>query len=172
MKICVNAGHFVGVDSGAVGQNGTQEACVNKIIAIQVVEKLKSKGHNVILVTDKSLSNVVKASNDFGADYFISIHCNSATNKQARGTETFYWKGCPKGKKLAKAINDEIVGTLGTRDRGIKENTTYYVVKYTKAPAALVECEFISNLEGEKLLIEKMSVFAEAITNGILKGIK
>ena len=171
MKICVNAGHFVGVDSGAVGQKGTQEACVNKIIAIQVVEKLKSKGHNVILVTDKSLSNVVKASNDFGADYFVSIHCNSATNKQARGTETFYWKGNAKGKKLAKAINDEIVSTLSTRDRGIKENTTFYVVKYTKCPAVLVECEFISNLEGEKLLIEKMSVFAEAITKGILKGI-
>ena len=172
MKICVNAGHFVGADSGAIGQKGTQEACVNKIIAIQVVNKLKSKGHDVILVTDKSLSNVVKASNDFNANYFISIHCNSATNKQARGTETFYWKGCPNGKKLAKAINDEIVNTLGTRDRGIKENTTYYVVKYTKAPAVLVECEFISNLEGEQLLIEKMSVFAEAITTGILKGIK
>ena len=172
MRICVNAGHFIGVDSGAVGQKGTQEAEINKIIADRVVNCLECKGYDVISVTSKSLGKICKTSNDFGADYFISIHCNSATNKQARGTETYYYKGTEKGKKLAQAINDEIVNTLGTRDRGIKTNPVFYVVRNTIAPAVLVECEFISNLEGEKLLVEKANVFAQAIVNGIVKGTK
>ena len=33
MKICVNAGHCYGVDPGAIGQRGTHEAYVNKVIA-------------------------------------------------------------------------------------------------------------------------------------------
>ena len=172
MRICVNAGHFIGVDSGAVGQNGTQEAKINKIITDRVVNCLECMGYDVISVTNKNLGTVCKTSNDFDADYFISIHCNSATNKQARGTETFYWKGCAKGKKLAKAINDEIVNSLGTRNRGIKENTSFYVIRNTKAPAVLVECEFISNLEGEKLLVEKTKEFAQAIVRGIIEGTK
>ena len=171
MKICVNAGHFIGVDSGAVGQNGTQEAKVNKTIVSHITRYLEGKGYDVISVTDKSLGKVCKTSNDFGADYFISIHCNSATNNQARGTETFYHKGSAKGKKLAKAINDEIVETLGTKNRGIKEGN-FYVLRNTKAPAVLVECEFISNLDGEKLLVEKANVFAQAITRGIVEGTK
>lgn len=171
MKICVNAGHFVGVDSGAVGQKGTEEARINKAIADYVVKKLECVGYDVVSVSNKDLATVVKTSNNNNCDYFVSIHCNSATNKEARGTETFYWKGCPKGKKLAKAINDEIVKSLGTRDRGIKETTIFYVVKYTKAPAVLIECEFISNLEGEKLLLEKTKEFGEAIVRGIVKGL-
>lgn len=171
MKICVNAGHFVGVDSGAVGQNGTEEAKINKIITDRVVNCLECKGYDVISVTSKSLGKVCKTSNDFGADYFISIHCNSATNKQARGTETFYYKGTEKGKKLAQAINNEIVNTLGTKNRGIKTGN-YYVLRNTTAPAVLVECEFISNLEGEKLLVEKANVFAQAIVRGIVEGTK
>lgn len=170
MKICVNAGHCYGVDPGAIGQKGTQEAYITKLIASHVNRYLKWHGHEVVYVSDKSLANVCQTSNKNNCDYFISIHCNAASNREARGTETFYWKGCEKGKKLAKAINDEIVNTLGTRDRGIKENTSFYVIKHTKCTAVLVECEFISNLDGEKLLNEKAVEFGQAIVRGILKG--
>lgn len=172
MKICVNAGHCYGVDPGAIGQKGTQEAYITKLIASHVRRYLIWHGHEVVSVSDKSLGKVCQTSNENNCDYFISIHCNAASNREARGTETFYWKGSKTGQKLAKEINDEIVKTLGTRNRGIKENTSFYVIKHTKAPAVLVECEFISNLEGEKLLNEKAVEFGQAITRGILKGIK
>ena len=172
MKICINSGHKLGIDPGAIGQRGTQEAYITKTIGDMVKKYLEREGYEVISVSDKSLTKVCKTSNENNCDYFISIHCNSAVNKEARGTETFYWKTCEKGKKLAKSINDEIVNTFGTRDRGIKENTTFYVIKHTKCPAVLVECEFISNLDGEKLLNEKSNIFAEAITRGIMKGTK
>ena len=171
MKICVNAGHCYGVDPGAIGQKGTQEAYITKVIASHVKKYLEGKGYGVVSVSDKSLAKVCQASNENKCDYFISIHCNAAENKAANGTETFYYKGSAKGKKLAQAINDEIVNALRTRDRGIKENTSYYVIKNTKAPAVLVECGFISNLNEEQLLIHKANVFAQCITRGIVKGI-
>ena len=172
MKICINAGHCYGVDSGAVGQKGTQEAHINKVIASYVEAYLESKGYSVISVSEKSLAKVCLLANSANCDFFISIHCNAAENKSARGTETFYYKGSAEGKKLAQAINDEIVKTLGTRNRGIKETTSLYVIKHTKAPAVLVECEFISNLDGEKLLKEKAKIFGQCITRGIVKGTK
>ena len=118
------------------------------------------------------MAKVCAVSNDNKCNYFVSIHCNAATNKKAQGTETFYYRGSAKGKRLAKAINDEIVKTLETRDRGIKDTTSLYVVKRTNAPAVLVECAFISNLDDEKLLIDKAKIFAQAIVRGIVKGIK
>ena len=172
MKICVNAGHCYGVDPGAIGQRGTHEAYVNKVIAGYVKKYLEQKGHDVVYVSEKSLAKVCAVSNDNKCNYFVSIHCNAATNKKAQGTETFYYRGRAKGKRLAKAINDEIVKTLETRDRGIKDTTSLYVVKRTNAPAVLVECAFISNLDDEKLLIDKAKIFAQAIVRGIVKGIK
>lgn len=172
MKICINAGHCYGVDPGAIGQRGTQEAYVTKVIASHVKKYLTGKGYDVISVSNKSLAKVCLTSNDNACDFFVSIHCNAAANKSARGTETFYYRGSAKGRNLAKAINDEIVETLGTRDRGIKETTSLYVVKNTNAPAVLVECAFISNLNDEKLLIDKANVFAQAIVRGIVKGTK
>ena len=170
MKICINAGHCYGVDPGAIGQKGTQEAYITKLIASHVKKYLSGrKGVEVVSVSDARLAKVCRVSNENKCDYFISIHCNAAENKTARGTETFYFKGSRKGKKLAKEINDEIVATLGTRDRGIKENDYFYVLKHTNAPAVLVECEFISNLQGEKLLCEQANLFAQAITRGLLE---
>lgn len=171
MRICINAGHFYGVDPGAIGQRGTQEAFITKVIASHVKKYLEGKGYEVFSVSSKSLAAVCKTANENRCDYFVSIHCNAAVNKEARGTETFYFKGSKAGRKLAQSINDEIVDTLGTRNRGIKETSGLYVVKNTKAPAVLVETAFISNLDDENLLIEKANVFAQAITRGIVKGI-
>lgn len=170
MKICINAGHHLGVDPGAVGQRGTQEAKITAIIASHVKRYLEDKDYEVVSISNKNLAKVCQTSDKNNCNYFISIHCNSAENLNARGTETWYYKGSAKGKRLAQEINDEIVRTLKTTDRGIKEGN-FYVLRKTKAPAVLVECAFISNLEDEKLLIEKANVFAQAITRGIVKGI-
>ena len=172
MKFCINAGHCCGEDPGAIGQKGTQEAYITRLIASHVRKYLEAHGHEAISISSKNLGFVCRTSNESKCDYFISIHCNSAINKEARGTETFYYKGSKTGQRLAQCINDEIVNTLGTRNRGIKENNTFYVIKHTKCPAVLVECEFISNLDGEKMLNEKANIFGQAITRGILKGIK
>ena len=102
---------------------------------------------------------------------FISIHCNSAANPAANGTETWYCHGSKNGANLAKYINGQILWTFDTADRGIKEARPgvngLYVLTNTNMPAVLVELAFISNQDDVILLTENQDDFARAIERGI-----
>ncbi|OHB75581.1 MAG: hypothetical protein A2Z34_07105 [Planctomycetes bacterium RBG_16_59_8] len=52
-------------------------------------------------------------------------------------------------KILAEAIHGKFRRGLETEDRGIKE-AGFYVIKWSRAPAVLVELEFLSNPAGER----------------------
>lgn len=165
MKICINAGHCPGLDSGAVGTY-LQEANVTKEIAEIVCADLQAVGYEVLFVQENELYDITDASNEFGADAFVSIHCNAATNTEAKGTETFAYSSGSAGDKLANHIQSQLIKSLGTVDRGVKY-AGYYVLKHTDCPAVLVETAFISNVEDEKLLAEKKTEFAHAIARGV-----
>ena len=166
MKICINAGHCPGLDSGAVGTY-LQEANVTKEIAEIVCADLQAVGYETLFVQENELYDISDASNEFGADAFVSIHCNAAGNTSAKGTETFAYSAGSDGEKLASFIQNQIIGALGTVDRGVKYSKGLYVLKHTDCPAVLVETAFISNAEDEKLLAEKKAEFAHAIARGV-----
>ena len=106
--------------------------------------------------------------NDWDADIFVSIHCNSAEAEEACGTETFaYALDGGEGEKLATCIQDQIIDALNTVDRGVKANPKLLVLKYTGMPAVLVELGFISNVGDEELLATRQDDFARAIARGI-----
>lgn len=113
--------------------------------------------------------------NSFGADYFVSIHCNSAGTPEARGTETYCYKLGGKGEVLAKAIQAELIAVTGRANRGVK-TANYYVLRRTNMPAVLTELAFISNPAEERLLgsPDYQEKCATAIARGIGKviGIK
>lgn len=163
-KVCINAGHFVGFDPGALGSR-TTEAEVNFDLMGRVAEYLEKAGCDVLMVHRSELSDICKEANDWGADIFVSIHCNAA-NKKAKGTETFCYYGSREGDALAHHIQSQIVTSLATANRGVKESG-FYVLKHTKMTAALVECAFIDNLGDEQLLIDKADDFARAIARGV-----
>lgn len=165
MKICINAGHCPGLDSGAVGTY-LQEANVTKEIAEIVCADLQAVGYEALFVQENELYDITDASNAFGADAFVSIHCNAATNTEAKGTETFAYSSGSAGDKLANHIQSQLIKSLGMVDRGVKY-ANYYVLKYTDCPAVLVETAFISNVEDEKLLSQKKAEFAHAIARGV-----
>jgi len=169
MKITINAGHYPGLDSGAVGASGLQEADVTKDIAGRVVDLLKSVGHNALFVQKNELYEITQLSNDFGADLFISIHCNAAENTDARGTETFAYTEGGDSDRLAACIQLQIIDSMGTVDHGVKYHAGLYVLRNTNCPAVLVECAFISNNEDEALLASEdgKGGFARAIARGI-----
>ena len=129
-KLVIDLGHG-GSDPGAVGQNGTHEADV--ILAIGKEIDLLLKGYKVnykftrLSNTGLSLLERCKIANSFDADYFISIHINSAKDKSVRGVEVFKYSN----------NNDKI-------------NKELYVIKNTKMPAALIEVDFISNKDCER----------------------
>jgi N-acetylmuramoyl-L-alanine amidase len=135
-----------------------------------------TEGHEVLLTrterTDASnddLKNIVNMSNNFGADVFVSIHCNSFSTPAPEGTETWHFPGSAAGMDLAQHIQRELLAELGRKDRGVRM-ANYFVIRYTYAPAALVELAFISNPEEEQLLADHNFQYNAAVA--IWKGVK
>lgn len=164
MKICINGGHCPTRDSGAIGSRITEAEYTARMMA-SVADYLTKAGCTVLTVQEKDLSAICRAANEWGADLFVSIHCNAA-NKRARGTETFSHYGSAKGKHLAACIQKQLIGAIDTIDRGTKE-AGFYVLKHTNAPAALVEIAFIDNRDDETLLLEHQDDIARAIARGV-----
>lgn len=168
MKITINAGHYPGRDSGAIGQSGVQEADINRDIMERVAAYLRDIAYDVLEVQENILGQITDASNVFGADLFVSIHCNASNNTSARGTETFCYTSGGESEKLAVCIQNQVISSMGTIDRGVK-NENFYVLRMTNCPAVLVEMAFISNEEDEKILTDQnmQDQFAGAIARGI-----
>jgi len=168
MKITVNGGHYPGRDSGAVGITGLQEADVNRDIMSRVAYYLRAVDCDVLEVQENALRQIPDAANEFGTDLFVAIHCNGSVNADASGTETFCHSIGGDSEKLATCIQQQIVNSLGTADRGIKTGN-FYVLRMLNCPAVLVEIAFITNASEEALLAdeEKRDEFAAAIARGI-----
>jgi N-acetylmuramoyl-L-alanine amidase len=168
MKITINGGHYPGHDSGAVGQTGLQEADVTCDMMEKVASYLRAVSCEVLEVQENVLSEITNASNQFGADLFVSIHCNAATNRDAKGTETFCYTTGGESEKLATCIQQQVVNSMETVDRGVKTGN-FYVLRLTDCPAVLVETAFISNKDDEMLLADEKirDHFAAAIARGI-----
>lgn len=117
----------------------------------------------------KDLSARCKKANDLKADYFVSLHTNSATNTSAKGIETFSFAKTGNGSNLAHAVQLEL-DKLGRPSRGKKE-ANFAVLRETNMSAILIELCFISNEEEEKLLSsdEFLNKSAILIAKGICK---
>jgi N-acetylmuramoyl-L-alanine amidase len=117
--------------------------------------------------------------NKGNADIFVSIHINANDNPSIGGTSTYIYPGSGSSSetlrrqesyRLAQAIQDELVDSLGLRDIGVKE-ANFAVLRTSNMPAVLVELAFISN-EAEEKLINTDSFknkAAQAIVDGIVK---
>ena len=163
MKIFINPGHG-GTDPGACG-NDLKERDVVLKIGKRVEGYLRAVGYDVKLFQYDGLGEICTAANDYRADLFVSIHCNAANGK-ARGTETYCFYGSSNGRELANAIQRQLVDSIDTLDRGVKE-AGFAVLSGTNMPAALVETAFIDNAQDARLLVEHEDDFAKAIARGI-----
>ncbi|MGL5713409.1 MAG: N-acetylmuramoyl-L-alanine amidase [Paraclostridium sp.] len=168
-KAYIDLGHG-GNDSGAIGHSGVYEKYLVSDIGLRVRDLLVKNGVIVKLSreTDKtvSLQERVNDANNFGADCFVSIHCNSATNLSARGYETF----CYSMDDLVKSVHGAIIEdkNLYASNRGIK-TADFYVLKYTNMKACLCELGFISNEQDKDLIVRNKDRFATQIAKGICK---
>lgn len=174
-RVWLDAGHG-GNDPGAVA-GGIKESNIALDVVKLIGTILLNNGINVGYSrkddTFINLSQRAKMANSFNADCFVSIHCNSADNKTAKGVETFCYKFAYR--KLADCVHKNILsnGTLYKSNRGVKEGN-FAVVRETNMDACLVELGFISNADDRALLTSKKQDFAKVIANGIMEylGIK
>lgn len=174
-NVIIDAGHG-GKDAGTVGPTGLKEKDVNLATALLLKEELERYGAVVTLTrsTDVFLelferTDIANASN---ADAFISIHGDSFS-ATSNGTTTYYnstvnFNG-PRSKTLGNAVQKNMVSSLGTYNRGVKEQS-FYVNRMNEIPSILVELAFLSNPKEEALL--KTTEFRQKAAIGITKGLE
>lgn len=162
MKIVINAGHTkIGTGIGAF--KFLSESRETRRIAYHLLGLLTDTNHEVIPaiydVSSNNLNEAVTLSNNKNADLFISIHLNAGGGE---GVECYTWRG--EHTKAAVDICSNIAA-LGYRNRGIKDGSSLYVIKKTRAAAVLVECCFLDN----KKDVSKYNAYkiAEAIYQAI-----
>lgn len=168
MKVFLNPGHAPdgNPDPGACGC-GLRECDVAKSVADLVEHYLVAAGVEVVgNMQDDDLYAITSTANASGADIFISIHCN-AFNGSAQGTEVEVHPGSSAGRALGNCIQRQIVDSLGTADRGLKDRLDLWVIKRTDMPAVLVELAFIDHEGDAALLCDRQDDFARAIARGV-----
>ncbi len=181
IKIYIDQGHNPTSyhNTGATG-NGLFEQDLTFTIGCllaQLLEKderfeicLSRPTENTVLGTDNasSLEARVRGAQEFGADYFISLHINSYELDSANGIEVFVAEQDSTSYTFGKSLLQGMVNSTNLRDRGMKLNPDLYVLKNATMPAALLEMGFISNSDDAALLSESPELFAQGIYDGIL----
>jgi len=163
--IVIDAGHG-GIHTGFKGRSGLMEKDINLDVAREVERLLISWGAKVLMTRpddshlsadiDEDLMARVRKVNAAKPDLFISIHTNGVANSGPRGFEV--WVPLPQDNRgaasrdLASIIRGELGTVWESEDRGTKDERNLRVLKQTSCPAALVEMEFVSNPQAERLL--------------------
>ncbi len=177
-KVFIDPGHnFSGADTGAAGF-GLKEQDVSVLIAQRLRPMLEKNGFSVKMSREKitdvvasglsaSLSGRAQAANDWGADIFISIHCNAA-NTKAYGCETYCVSTAGSAGKLARFVQNHMPDETERYDRGVK-TANFAVLTRTSMPAILVETAFIDNYDDNKFLASSSG--REKCAAAICKGV-
>ncbi|MEF3330441.1 MULTISPECIES: N-acetylmuramoyl-L-alanine amidase family protein [Oceanobacillus] len=172
-RIYIDPGHG-GADPGA-SANGLQEKDVTLDIALRTRDILNEQysSHTIKLSrtsdVTKSLDARTNEANNWGANFFVSIHINAGNST---GYESFTWNGSYENKErtnaIRKTIHNETVEQTGFTDRGKKE-ANLHVLRESSAPAILTENGFIDNAaDADKL---KNAASIEKIAQGHADGI-
>ena len=185
MKIVIDPGHAGrNIDPGAVYKiSGLQEADITLMISKLLENCLLEDGYEVKMTRNDweeeetdDLSYRTALANSWGADIFISLHCNSAENENAKGYEIWTSPGDTLGDRLATCIYGEIAnefpympGRADYFDGDPDKEARFYVLLHTEAPACLIETAFISNSEEASLLADVawQERYARAIARGV-----
>lgn len=179
--VVLDPGHG-GADSGALGPKGTRECDINLSVCMLAGVELMASGKVTVKYTRKddsylSLGQRAAIANRAGAHAVLSVHCNAADGPGGKGFEIFTTVGQTEGDRLATCVHRAVRRAMpglpareDWRDGDPDKEANFAIVRLTRAPAALLELEFIHTEEGETWLLQKthLVTYAGAISRGIL----
>ena len=170
VKIFIDPGHG-GTDSGAVG-NGLQEKNITLQIATSLRDILLNEYEDVSVMLSRtsdqtvSLSERTDTANNWGADYYLSIHINSGGGT---GFESYIYPGVgAPTTTYQNIIHQEVLKIVDFTDRGEK-TADFFVLRNSKMPAMLTENGFIDNANDAAKL--KNTSFLTRIARGHANGL-
>ena len=177
--IVVDPGHG-GEDPGKVGINDVLEKDLNLQIAKKVAKLLEEVDIKVVMtrkndkVPDakkKDLEQRIELINDTNPTLALCIHQNSYPDEKIYGAQVFYHTTTEEAEDAASIVQEELREIDPNNKRQIKENDTYYMLKFSKVPTIIVECGFLTNPEEAAKLTQEeyQDELAYAICNGIVK---
>lgn len=157
-KIAYGAGHYLNTPGKrlpkALDKNQTREWVLNDRVARYFAEAAKQYDVELLRLDDPTgkkettLAQRVKKANDWGANFYLSIHHNAGANlTNAGGIVAFSYPNCVNAAKYRDAIYDACIANGGLRgNRATPKNTAkYYVLKNSKMDAVLVEYGFMDS---------------------------
>ena len=140
--------------------------------------ELEARGYEVVLTreeNDVKLSNAERAGfvNESGAELYLSLQADAASNKDAKGIYTqipsqnnkFVGNLYADCKRLAKAIQNNLIAETGAKDRGVQEIDKVSTINYSEVPVAVLQLGFMSNKE------EDTNLWSEAYQDKMIKAI-
>ena len=181
IKIYIDQGHNPQNPNAGAEGNGLREQDIVYKVGIELASLLRANGNFDVRLSrpspdtqigtnnTTSLRLRVADANEWGADYFISLHTNAATSSAATGSEAFAFSQPSRAFELGEDILYWLNQTTGLRNRGMAVRTNLYVLRKTAMPAVLVELGFITNPSDAYLMNNRPELFAEGIYRGILE---
>jgi len=189
LYVVIDPGHGGKKDPGAVGKNGLLEKDVvleigksvyitlNNLFEKDEIQAICTRTSDTFLSLSERVDiaqkfhNKAKRKNYLCNVIFVSIHCNGAESLSARGIETYHFTGSLWGRLLSKRVQESLTWFFPNNiNRGVKNNTSFFVLRNTPMPASLVEVEFITNKEKEEqmLTFDFLSKASTSICKGII----
>lgn len=153
--VVVDPGHG-GSDPGAIAADGIRESDLNLQLARRFQAHAEAAyGFRVALLRELDvfmpLAARAEAANLIEAACVLSFHCNAAESPVASGFEVFTSPGETPADALATYIFEELdlalpyAGRPDFDDGDPDKEARFYMLRHTRAPAALVEFGFVSN---------------------------
>ena len=180
IRVFIDQGHNPqGVNDGAQG-NGLREQDVPYVVGRALADMLREDPRFAVRLSRNtpteslgtsnatSLAARVQRANSWPANYFVSIHCNSNPNPAINGSEVYVYQEATQAFWLGQHIIQGLVQEAGTRDNGVRVNSSLYVLRRTSMPAVLVELGYLSNPGDAMKLREDPRSFARGIYVGML----
>ena len=186
LVVVIDAGHG-GNDDGAVNQTETRfEKDDNLRLALAVEERLNTHPHVQVIMTRETdvfveLQERCDIANNANADFFISLHRNSATS--GKGVEIWInndsMGDITMDKMLAEYIMEWLEQAGISNNRGIKkglrnssvdaESENFYINRYTNMPSCLVEMGFMTSEIDNSNFDTKLNEYADAIAGAFIE---
>lgn len=175
-KIAYGAGHNLYTKNGI--PDGESEWVLNDRIARYFAREAADYPVELLRVDDATapvdLEKRCQAANQWGADFFLSIHHNAGVNGgKGGGLVAFSNPGSARGAAYRDAIYEACIahgGLVGDRWDATLE-TAFYVLKNTDMPAVLMEYGFMDSATDAPVIVtdEYARAMAKATMEGIAK---